>query len=236
MVQGGAVMKNLWVALVLLGVSLVLFLGTPAFSDRVGGLTQALSKFSPPDLQRAIEKLEVEAPVPKTGQTEVYAVGDDGDWQAGIPWPEPRFTDNEDGTVTDNLTGLVWMKHASDEDGADGFAPTGWWSACAACNKLKHGEHGLMDGSHPGEWRLATVRELLSLIDYSQHGPALPQGHPFVGVASYWYWSSTTTFDLGALFNYYWAVGLITGHSNPYAITPWVNPGDLQVWCVRGGQ
>jgi len=53
------------------------------------------------------------APMLKTGQTTSYATGDDGDLQRGIPWPNPRFTDNEDGTVTDNLTGLIWLKDAN---------------------------------------------------------------------------------------------------------------------------
>ena len=33
--------------------------------------------------------------------------------QVGVPWPNPRFTDNGDGTVTDNLTGLIWLKNAT---------------------------------------------------------------------------------------------------------------------------
>ncbi len=49
----------------------------------------------------------------KTGQTTTFATGDDGDYQAGVPVPNPRFTDNGDGTVTDNLTGLTWLKNAS---------------------------------------------------------------------------------------------------------------------------
>lgn len=52
------------------------------------------------------------APVPRTGQTTSYAPGDDGDLQKGVAWPVPRFTDNEDGTVTDNLTGLIWLTNA----------------------------------------------------------------------------------------------------------------------------
>ena len=44
------------------------------------------------------------APVEKTGQTTSYGIGDDGDLEKGIPWPNPRFTDNLNGTVTDNLT------------------------------------------------------------------------------------------------------------------------------------
>ena len=53
------------------------------------------------------------APVEKTGQTTSYATGDDGDLEKGVSWPNPRFTDNLDGTITDNLTGLIWLKDAN---------------------------------------------------------------------------------------------------------------------------
>jgi len=53
------------------------------------------------------------APVPKTGQTTSYATGDDGDLEKGVAWPDPRFMDNGNGTVTDNLTGLIWLKNAN---------------------------------------------------------------------------------------------------------------------------
>ena len=53
------------------------------------------------------------APVPKTGQTISYGTRDDGDLQKGVAWPTPRFTDNNNGTVTDKLTGLIWMKNAN---------------------------------------------------------------------------------------------------------------------------
>ncbi len=49
--------------------------------------------------------------LPRTGQTTSYATGDDGDLQVGVDWPLPRFTDNNNGTVTDNLTGLIWLKN-----------------------------------------------------------------------------------------------------------------------------
>ena len=55
------------------------------------------------------------APVPKTGQTTSFAKvakGDDGNLMSGVAWPNPRFTDNNDGTVTDNLTGLIWLKNS----------------------------------------------------------------------------------------------------------------------------
>ncbi|MGB8579455.1 MAG: hypothetical protein WCD47_01425 [Candidatus Sulfotelmatobacter sp.] len=47
-----------------------------------------------------------------TGQTVSYASGDDGALKKGVAWPGPRFADNQDGTVMDNLTGLVWMQDA----------------------------------------------------------------------------------------------------------------------------
>jgi hypothetical protein len=54
----------------------------------------------------------------KTGQTASYATGDDGNLQKGVTLPSPRFTcnpsedctpGNNNGTVTDNLTGLIWL-------------------------------------------------------------------------------------------------------------------------------
>jgi hypothetical protein len=53
------------------------------------------------------------APVEKTGQTTSYATGDDGELSKGVVWPNARFADNGDGTVTDNLTGLMWLKNAN---------------------------------------------------------------------------------------------------------------------------
>ncbi|MFZ4859384.1 MAG: hypothetical protein ACOYL3_23655 [Desulfuromonadaceae bacterium] len=61
---------------------------------------------------------------PRTGQSACYTCTisdnnqDDGELLIGAAWPTPRFTDNvvngiSNGTVTDNLTGLVWLKNAN---------------------------------------------------------------------------------------------------------------------------
>jgi hypothetical protein len=42
---------------------------------------------------------------PATGQTTVYAVGDDGSYQAGAPL---KYKNNCNGTITDQNTGLMW--------------------------------------------------------------------------------------------------------------------------------
>jgi hypothetical protein len=136
------------------------------------------------------------APVEKTGQTTCYdtygnviacaGTGQDGDLQKGVAWPDPRFTDNDDGTVTDNLTGLIWLKNANC------FGQEGWGGALSDCNTLASGSCGLSDGSSSGDWRLPNVKELLSLHDLSEENPGLPSGHPFVIVQSTQFWSSTT--------------------------------------------
>jgi len=83
------------------------------------------------------------APVEKTGKTTSYATGDDGDLEKGVTWPSPRFTDNRNGTVTDNLTGLIWLKNAccssfylSDSSGQNTRV---WGEAVTACHLLSGG-------------------------------------------------------------------------------------------------
>jgi len=167
------------------------------------------------------------APVPKTGQTTLYATGDDGDLEKGVAWPSPRFTDNGNGTVTDNLTGLMWMKNAdagNDCDGADTEKQT-WAEALASCAQCNTNTFaGYTD------WRLPNVRELFSLIDFSQFVPALPSGYAtyFTGVQSDRYWSSTTLADYTV---HAWHVNLNVGFvvNDPKAHT-------YYVWPVRGGQ
>jgi len=164
----------------------------------------------------------VNAIIPKTGQTTSYAPGDDGDLQMGVVWPNPRFTDNRDGTVTDNLTELIWLKDASC------FEQLDWNSALSECNLLNSGECGLTDGSVAGAWRLPNLFELESLRDMSNHIPALPSGHPFVYVESRNYWSSTTSAEDD---NFASSVSTYDGGN---VFLHKVN--SLYVWCVRGGQ
>ncbi len=162
------------------------------------------------------------APVPRTGQIASYAAGDDGDLQKGRPWPEPRFTDNNDGTVTDNLTGLVWLKdHKSLGMGS-------WEEALARCNELGDGKAGLSDGSQPGAWRLPNVRELHSLVDGSVRDPALPPGHLFFKPSPASHWTAT---PLPHKENSAWRIGIRdggTGYSG--------NVGKDCIWPVRGGR
>ena len=127
--------------------------------------------------------------LPQTGQTYSEQPGDDGDLQMGVEWPVPRLTDNGDGTVTDNLTRLVWLRNA------DCFGIATWIEALSHSNTLQTGLCGLSDYSHQGDWRLPNRNEMLSLIDINYLtgvDKALPAGHPFINVREDYYWTSST--------------------------------------------
>src|SRR5438270_6148206 len=63
------------------------------------------------------------AHVRRSGQTKCYDPGGgvtpcpntgmDGELRRGAVWPSPRFTNNNNGTVTDNLSGLIWLRNAN---------------------------------------------------------------------------------------------------------------------------
>jgi hypothetical protein len=170
--------------------------------------------------------------VPQTGQTNCWnelgipipcaGTGQDGEYQAGIA-VSPRFTDNGDGTVTDNLTKLVWLQ---DTDCA-GFLED-WADALSNANGLADPACGLSDGSVAGDWRLPNVKELLSLFDYGRSDAALPTGHPFSGLTSPFHWSSTTTASFPGLA---WCVGLNDGQADTCNKVA----DSLGAWPVRSG-
>jgi hypothetical protein len=167
------------------------------------------------------------AQVPKTGQTKCYnasgteitctGTDQDGEYQKGVSWPSPRFTGDGTGVITDTLTGLMWAENAN----LPSVTKT-WNDAIDYCNGLS------LEGYT--DWRLPNVRELFSLIDFSQYNPALPSGHPFDNVQ--WiigYWSSTTSARISSSA---WVVNLgdgLVGSSDKTLDL-------LYVWPVRGGQ
>ena len=151
----------------------------------------ALAQIGEPEADSGGEEYSVSIPLPDrlcqgvhaTGQLVSIAPGDDGDYEAGFTTGAfSSFTDNGDGTVKDNLTGLIWLQWANC------FGLRNWSTAVSDANTLADGTCGLMDGSMASDWRLPNVRELQSLIDYSQSFAALPVGHPFSEVqeASYY--------------------------------------------------
>jgi len=167
----------------------------------------------------------------QTGQEISYVAGDDGDLERGVAWPNPRFTDNGNGTVADNLTGLMWTKdaHAPGPSICNPGTYKTWQGALnyVAC---------LNTNSYLGhnDWRLPNRKELRSLIDYSNYNPALPSGYPFTNVQSYLYWSSTTlVYSVGDrdYTDYAEIIFMMDGSVDGVAKVD----ASSHVWAVRGG-
>jgi hypothetical protein len=204
---------------------------TAISADGVVESTSGGFKF-PDGTVQATAAAQGSAPVEDTGQKSCWnasgtsiscsGTGQDGELQRGVDWPTPRFTDEGDGAVTDNLTGLIWLKNANC------FGMRTWEQALSDANGLMTGSCGLSDGSVPTDWRLPNVKELLSLTDFGLWSPAIPNGHPFSSVQSSLYWSSST---FVATPTQAWNVNFNFGGA-----TGTDKLGTLFVWPVRGGQ
>jgi len=145
-----------------------------------------------------------------------------------------RFVDNNNGTVTDTRTGLIWLKNAN---------PCGtknWYDAGTYCANLASGQAGLTDGSTAGQWRLHTVEELEGIgtdppttycLDASCNQCPVTwtmPGAPFTGVQSYYYWSGTS-YAINT--DYAWFVSIDNGDVYYYYSKSYY---DFYVWPVRG--
>jgi hypothetical protein len=192
----------------------------------------------------------IPAPVPQTGQTQCWdaagmeipcaGTGQDGDIQAGVSAPSPRFTDKGNGTVRDNLTGLIWLKQAVCFPGdGNGF---NWEGALQAANTLASGSCGLTDGSALGDWRLPNRNELQSLLDFGFIGPAISNAVgdakctatdcAFSNIQSLSYWVSTTILPSIGVPDHGARAWIISTNDGQMTIIPKVQAS--HVWPVRG--
>jgi hypothetical protein len=133
-----------------------------------------------------------------------------------------RFTDNGNGTITDKLTGLIWLKEANC------WGHLSWSQALTYAHGLVNGQCGLTDGSKVGDWRLPNVKEMASLIDYDYTYPAMHQSYFFNNVQSAPYWSSSTNYDDPSEA---WIVYMNAGTIVSYSKTIYF----YDVWPVKGG-
>gem|GEM_PF-1173480 len=100
-------------------------------------------------------------PIVGTNQTKYY--NNEGEITAPAPWQAyygqaafhpgniPGYTDNEDGTITDNVTGLMWVKARGSK--------TTWSDAVAGASTDTTAGYS--------DWRMPTIKELYSLILFS---------------------------------------------------------------------
>jgi len=159
-----------------------------------------------------------------TGQATSYAAGDDGALRKGTAWPEVRFTANGDGTVTDHLTGLIWLQNAGC------LSPATWNKALTEANQLASGQCALTDGSVVGTWRLPNMIELESLVDVSASNLALALETYFSNVSSGIYWTSTGYYGGEAGFN--GETGTISAWTIRFSDGEYVNDGVSNVMAT----
>jgi hypothetical protein len=177
----------------------------------------------------------------QTGQALIFSPGDDGDSKMGVSWPSPRFRDNNDGTVTDKLTMLVWLKDASCIKSqypsyGDYFGYVNWQKSLDFIKGINDGTYSKC-GANYKDWRLPNRIELLSLYDFSNTKPSLPSGHPFLNVKTEldWigYWTSTTIMDSTT---YAWLIRFSTeSYDDISSREDKTSPIGENVWPVRGG-
>ena len=82
--------------------------------------------------------------------------------------------DNRNGTVTDEITGLMWQKETPDD--------MTWVQAAMYCKRLSLAGYT--------DWRMPTIRELINIVDYDRYEPAINPLY-FPNTISSFYWSAT---------------------------------------------
>ncbi len=132
------------------------------------------------------------------------------------PWASAseRFTlMHNDEVVKDNQTGLLWEREPDREHDV-------WSRSLERCApKAVGGQKG---------WRPPTIEEIKTLVDTDQNDPSLPAGHPFLGIRSEIFWTSTPDpkFDVVA-----WQQSFFTGQ----AVTD-QKSGMRRLWCTLGAR
>jgi Protein of unknown function (DUF1566) len=202
-------------------------------ADCIGALSDGMSTINVQVLNCTPVSADF-APVPRTGQTTSFDTNttqrDDGALEMGVPLPTPRFiknvnavndtgvgvggiagngicdgTETCNGTITDQLTGLIWLQNANCPG-----ERRAWQTAlndvvslnlAGTMNSNNCGDTSNA-GIHQTDWRLPNVRELHSLVNFAFVNPAMSNAagtaigsssDPFSNFqVTSGYWSSTT--------------------------------------------
>ena len=123
-----------------------------------------------------------------------------------------NFTDNGNGTVTDDNTGLMWQQ-------GEGGQKV-WEDAISYCEGLSLAGHT--------DWRLPNIKELDSIADDTLFNPAIDTNF-FSDAQMSYYWSSTTSAGSSYIA---WSVYFSSGRVNDF----YYKSDSRYVRCVRAGQ
>lgn len=109
---------------------------------------------------------------------------------------EEQFVDNDDGTVTDIVAGLIWQKCSQGqtfENGGCVGTPTNFatWQEALSAAKVSYESNG---------YRMPNIKELNTLVERSCIAPAINLKY-FPATPSSPYWSNTVRMTLNAEFD-----------------------------------
>ncbi len=107
--------------------------------------------------------------LPDTGQTMSYTntFGEDNDYTINVP----SYTNNSNGTITDNVTGLMWQQ----VDGGEMIIE----NATTYCDNLALGGYS--------DWRLPSPIESFSILNHQNNNPAMNSTYFTTSQAEYWW-------------------------------------------------
>lgn len=125
--------------------------------------------------------------------------------------PAQSLTDNGDGTVTDNVTGLMWQQTPYN-------GSMDWYNAIDSCEGLALSVYD--------DWRLPNIKELESITDDTEPEVAINPGF-FPNASALFYWTSTVY--VPDYLNQSWRMAF-----GPDSINGTYDNGDGYVRCVRG--
>lgn len=135
------------------------------------------------------------------------------------------YTDNGDGTVTDNVTGLIWEQSPTEQG-------TTWFEAVDYCDSLELA--GLSD------WRTPSLKELFALNDFSVGWPYLDTDYFYLvqsasQLKDQQFWAQEYKVDTEeAVQNKSFGVNHMTGHIKAYADGSGGDEMTRYVRCVSG--
>lgn len=120
------------------------------------------------------------------------------------------FTDNGDGTVSDNATGLMWQQ-------SDDGNTRDWENALSYAENLTLGEHS--------DWRLPDAKELQSIVDYTRCPDVTSSAaiNPIFSATSF----NDPEGNPGQ-YGYYWTGTSHLDGANPYASAVYIAFGEAQ--------
>ena len=142
---------------------LIMIFALPSCSRENPNGSDSSDMFAPTDNggHPAVQPLELSYPIVDTGVVTFYSdkqiisapaegepfCGQDANYQGN----SPSYTDNDDGTVTDNVTGLMWQQDMGKK--------------MTYADAMKYAEECTLGGYD--DWRVPTIKELYSLIQFT---------------------------------------------------------------------